>query len=810
MELHALLQALRFDRPPSEQLPDLSRSQWQRLLDIADREHLTLALGVRCPAGLPEWVRARIDANLEANAERLRRIRETYLQAAFALEGAGIEFAVLKGFSHSCGYVLDPRHRPQYDLDLLVERSDLERARDVLSRLGYEPITGLERMPLDHLPPMIRKTGWRWRGDYFDIDIPLTIELHFRLWDPDTERIRLDGTAAFWARRVHCSVEGLSFPALAPQDRLAYAAMHLMRHIFRGDFRLYHAYELAHFLDSAHTGQEFWSAWQRTQSALLRRLMAIAFSISARWFGGVLPAAVQQEAEALPVPVRVWFDLFAQAPVESKIHPNKNELWLHWALLDSRTDRWASAVRRLLPSVHHPARYAPHVPAAQAGWRLRFARRLFQVRFALGRLAHHLRATAPTIAGGLRWWMASQGLQAQFLRFLGAASLFNFGLSIFFLLYNLFLLQLGFHEDFIGIVASAMGAGSIAGALPSAYVLHRFGIRATLIATFIAVPLVCAARVVSSSPALLIASAFCGGLLFSAYAIALAPTVARLTTSRSRPFGFSLVFSLGIGSGVIAGVAGGRLPGLLAARETAGPASLQYALLTACAIAALAALPVLRLRLEPAEASQRTVYPRSRFIVRFLLAVLIWNLATGAFNPFFNTYFAQVLHTPVSTIGVFFSGAQLVQVIAVLSAPLVIRRFGPVRGVMSMQLAAAGMLALFATGPAGLAAGSIYAGYMGFQYMSEPGMFTVLMDGVVPADRTGASALNFLVMAGIQALAAAFAGFGVRTFGYPAVLAAAALMAVLAAFSFRALGGKQSLRPAQTAAAMLAGRTRVR
>ena len=69
--------------------------------------------------------------------------------------------------------------------------------------------------------------------------------------------------------------------------------------------------------------------------------------------------------------------------------------------------------------------------------------------------------------GRLRWWWSGRDIDPQFLVFLAAASLFNFGLSVFFLLYNLFLLQRGFHEDFLGAIASATGLGSITGTIPA-------------------------------------------------------------------------------------------------------------------------------------------------------------------------------------------------------------------------------------------------------------------------------------------------------------------------------------------------------
>jgi predicted MFS family arabinose efflux permease len=87
---------------------------------------------------------------------------------------------------------------------------------------------------------------------------------------------------------------------------------------------------------------------------------------------------------------------------------------------------------------------------------------------------------------------------------------------------------------------------------------------------------------------------------------------------------------------------------------------------------------------------------------------------------------------------------------------------------------------------------------MAFQYMSEPGMFTLLMDSVPLGERNAASALNFLVQFAGQAIAATVAGWMLARFGYPPVLAAGAAISIAAAFLLRALVVKpgESLKPA--------------
>ncbi|HME10242.1 MAG TPA: MFS transporter, partial [Bryobacteraceae bacterium] len=668
--------------------------------------------------------------------------------------------------------------RPQGDLDLYCRKEQTSAARGVLAQLGYAPLPGLEDVPTDHAPPMIRQSSWTWRGDYFDPDAPIAVELHYRFWDEETERIRLDGLDAFWNRRQDESIGDFHFPALAPVDRVGYAALHFVRHLLRGDFRLFHAYELAHFLESTHADREFWQSWQDLHSSSLRSLEAIAFRFASDWFGCRVPSQVASEWDQFPDAPRRWFDDFSQAPLAAKQRPNKNELWLHLSLLQSPRDRRAVAVRRLLPLRRQKTQYAAHVPPELVTWRLRVERKMFQARYAMKRLSHHVRSTLPTLASGARFWFNVKGLNSQLFAFLFATSLFNVGMGIYFLLHNLFLLDQGFREDSLGAVSSALGVGSLTGTMPAAFGLHRYGVRKLLILTFAGVPLVSALRIIWNTPEVLIGSGFAAGFLMSLYAVSLAPTIAQWTTESARPFAFSLVFSLGIGTGILSSLVGGHLPAIL---------SLRNALLLSCLIASLGSLVAWKLKFDKPARKEDRIYPRSRFMRRFLIAIFLWSLATGAFNPFFSAYFSQALHFRVNQIGFVAAAGQCVQVAAILCAPLLLSRFGVITGVMSMQLATAIALALLSLGSPGWISGGLYALYMGFQYMSEPGMYSLLMDEVAPHERGGAAALNFFVISGTQAVAAMASGLLIKSVGYVPVIMFAALLAALAAIAFRGL-----------------------
>ncbi len=101
-----------------------------------------------------------------------------------------------------------------------------------------------------------------------------------------------------------------------------------------------------------------------------------------------------------------------------------------------------------------------------------------------------------------------------FWTFLFAENLYDFGIYIFVLLYNLYLLDLGYREDFLGWVTTALTAGSIVGSLPSAAVARMLGLKRMLIFGSAGMALLCAVRALPlGGPGLLAAAFVSAGLL---------------------------------------------------------------------------------------------------------------------------------------------------------------------------------------------------------------------------------------------------------------------------------------------------------
>ena len=407
----AVMSALRFRDASPDALRQLAKDDWKSLLNVTDAAHLTLPLGIRCRELFPAEAQSVLDRVIERNGACYERLLAQYKELADAFEQNHVEFVVLKGLAQWPCYTDDPRDRYHSDIDVYCPPASLDKARQVLVDLAYEPFHPERGAPTDHLPVMIRKTGWTWSGDYYDASRPLPVEVHFRFWDPSTEGFGSVDPHRFWFRRECRDIGGVRVPALNSIDTLRYSAMHLMRHLLRGDLQIRHVYEVAHFLHRSALDESFWRQWAAESSGKVGLFEAIAFRLAAEWFGcDVHPAALATYAH-LPLAVEKWFHLFSLSPALASVKPNKDELWLHLALVQDVRIRRRIVLRRVFPFRRERVVLDAHISNEKTGLVLRARRIAYEARFLARRVVHHFKTFAPLLRSGLRWHRSAASLQ---------------------------------------------------------------------------------------------------------------------------------------------------------------------------------------------------------------------------------------------------------------------------------------------------------------------------------------------------------------------------------------------------------------
>lgn len=116
---------------------------------------------------------ARWRSELRGVAVLWLRLGEAAASALSTLVDAGLDVAPLKGFDVGTRFYSVPEQRPTSDLDLLVRRKDLDRARASLLSAGWKAHETTDRQ-LRFLEQEGYTSHFSGRG--------VSLELHFRLW----------------------------------------------------------------------------------------------------------------------------------------------------------------------------------------------------------------------------------------------------------------------------------------------------------------------------------------------------------------------------------------------------------------------------------------------------------------------------------------------------------------------------------------------------------------------------------------------------------------------------------------------------
>ncbi|HEV2276989.1 MAG TPA: MFS transporter [Acidobacteriaceae bacterium] len=405
-----------------------------------------------------------------------------------------------------------------------------------------------------------------------------------------------------------------------------------------------------------------------------------------------------------------------------------------------------------------------------------------------------------------RAWLREHQLGRGYWIFFIAAFFFDAGFSVYFFLFNLYLLDFRFDDRAIGFVNGAFTLGAMAGTIPVGILGRRIGMRPLLLACFLAAPAVGMLRAVWMWVPAQVTLAFIAGMAMCLWTVSFLPVVAALTTEDNRTAGMSMIFSVGVGTSALGGIVCGYLPDWLryAGFSLTAASVKRLILIASCLVAAAGIAAILRLPLRKGSSAEASpagsprenwlaLFRMRPFLRRFLFCMALWSALIAAFAPFANVYLSRDLHVSLASIGLIFSFAQGAQVLAGLLLPVIIRRAGMLNGILATELAAASLLLLIAGPHNRELAIVLYLAFSAAQWMSSPALYNLLMNETPEPERSTAAGFTMFVNALAASAATTLAGMLYVRFGYPAVLVGVSTFAVAAAVSTRIL---LSRRPA--------------
>lgn len=354
-------------------------------------------------------------------------------------------------------------------------------------------------------------------------------------------------------------------------------------------------------------------------------------------------------------------------------------------------------------------------------------------------------ALLSTYADRVRSFHPNARLYLASVIFTGAA----FG--VFRLLFNFYVLSLGFDEAFLGTLITASHLTTLLAALPMGYLADYIGRkRALLLGSFFATLTVVGMAIWSTAPALIAMNVLLG-VSQSLTAITMGPFLMENSGEKERTYLFSFASGFTTASAFVGNWIGGYLPTWMGALRGADATStLAYnGSLWAIALAAgLSALPLLFLRTPKGANPTRSLfapitYFRSQpaLLGRLILPMLVTAIGAGLIMPFMNVFYRQVHGQPDPVIGAMFAWGSLAMGIGLMIAPPLADRYGKIQVVVITQALSIPFLFLLGFSPWFAVSAAAYYVRLALMNMSGPVYQTFVMERVEPSARATVASL---------------------------------------------------------------------
>lgn len=324
-------------------------------------------------------------------------------------------------------------------------------------------------------------------------------------------------------------------------------------------------------------------------------------------------------------------------------------------------------------------------------------------------------------------------------------------MGVFRLLFNFYVLSLGFNEALLGSLITTSSMTALIAALPMGYLADLLGRKRSLLLSGALTSFSIAIMVLWPERTLLYAMNIVSGLGQSLGAVTMAPFLMENSGEEERTYLFSFSSGLQMAMASVGNWIGGYLPtwiGLMRGVPPTSSPAYAGALLVVAGAAACGLLPLAFLRLPRLPRSERSIFAPFAYaskqpilLGKLILPMLLTSIGAGLIMPFMNVFFRQVHGKPDPAIGALFAWGSLAMGIGLLIAPPLAERMGKIQLVVISQALSIPFLIILGFSPIyWLSAGAYYI-RLALMNMSSPVYQTFVMEHVESSARATVASL---------------------------------------------------------------------
>lgn len=324
-------------------------------------------------------------------------------------------------------------------------------------------------------------------------------------------------------------------------------------------------------------------------------------------------------------------------------------------------------------------------------------------------------------------------------------------MGVFRLLFNFFVLSLGYNEALLGNLVTLSSLVALLAALPMGYAADRLGRKPSLLLATFLESLAILIMVAFPSAGIFLAMSALSGLGQSLAAVTVAPFLMENSSADERTYLFSISSGLQMTVASVGNWIGGYLPSWLAISlqtSATSPEAYGAALLIIGSLLLLSLLPLAVIKPQGAVRSERALFApfayfrqQSGLLIRLILPMLLTSIGAGLIMPFMNVFYRQVYHQSDPVIGALFAWGSLWMGVGLLFAPPLADRLGKMNLVIGSQALSIPFLIMMGFAPQFWLSAMAYYIRLALMNMSSPVYQAFVMERVEPSARATVSSL---------------------------------------------------------------------
>ena len=325
-------------------------------------------------------------------------------------------------------------------------------------------------------------------------------------------------------------------------------------------------------------------------------------------------------------------------------------------------------------------------------------------------------------------------------------------MGVFRLIFNFYVLSLGFDEAMLGNLITTSSFVALLAALPMGYLADTLGRKGSLILSGVMLAGSILVMAVWQTESVFYAMNVVSGIAQSLAGVTMSPFLMENSDEKERTYLFSFGQGLQMTMASVGNWIGGYLPTWMGQAQGASPtSSLAYgdSIFIIGIGAGLAILPLLFLRTPKLERSQRAIFAPFQYaakqpllLTKLILPMLLTSIGAGLIMPFMNVFFRVVHEQPDPVIGTLFAWGSLAMGVGLLIAPPLAERTGKIQLVFISQALSIPFLILLGFSPIFWVGAATYYIRVALMNMSSPVYQTFIMEHVDPSARATVASLT--------------------------------------------------------------------